>query len=596
MKVSSHISALSFRGISVSRYSLDHDISMIKLMVRQEAPEAAVFYCARTLEMLICSAVILLGETPRRSVLSNLVQLKEYNLLPGAILNWAHALRRLGNTARHSLGEITIQEAESAVYMLEHLLAWYFKEYVFRDPDLSNEFPEHGLRIIPPSRFSEFINNVTMLNHSDNIPSAWFEKNTLSLVSPALSSVIAQMLLDRGLFAQAEQFLNEAMQRFPGDLRLRQFMGLLYSRRMGKGDLDRALEILLPLYRIYREDEDSYGILGGVYKRKWYLENGRADFLQKSHEIYLEGWKHTRKASTYLGVNAAATALWLEEFKCSRLISRKVVELIKHRNRLLSSKFGDTTEHLSFWDRITLAESLLLSGELAQAFQAYSELSYKETENPDLVKIGIDQAGRDLIALGGGYLISDVFSLRSVPNAENSLALGITGHRNLGDKEKLRKILMKELECISNKMGDKSIHVVTPLAEGADRLFAATVFEVFKQVFLEVILPLEIADYCQDFTSDESRFEFSELLQKACRIKFATDSIGSVDSLQYRDRAYMECGKMVVDSCSVLFALWDGEKASGLGGTQEVVDYARSKSKPVIWFNTNTFKTNRENL
>ena len=47
----------------------------------------------------------------------------------------------------------------------------------------------------------------------------------------------------------------------------------------------------------------------------------------------------------------------------------------------------------------------------------------------------------------------------------------------------------------------------------------------------------------------------------------------------------MDAGKVVVDRSSVLLAVWDGQPSRGLGGTADVVAYARQRGVPVtvIW-------------
>ena len=47
----------------------------------------------------------------------------------------------------------------------------------------------------------------------------------------------------------------------------------------------------------------------------------------------------------------------------------------------------------------------------------------------------------------------------------------------------------------------------------------------------------------------------------------------------------MAAGKSIVDSCEMLIAIWDGKPARGLGGTGDVVRYARKTGKAVsiVW-------------
>lgn len=48
------------------------------------------------------------------------------------------------------------------------------------------------------------------------------------------------------------------------------------------------------------------------------------------------------------------------------------------------------------------------------------------------------------------------------------------------------------------------------------------------------------------------------------------------------DEAYLAAGQEVVDLTDTLLAIWDGQPARGLGGTADVVRYARSVGKRVV--------------
>jgi hypothetical protein len=63
---------------------------------------------------------------------------------------------------------------------------------------------------------------------------------------------------------------------------------------------------------------------------------------------------------------------------------------------------------------------------------------------------------------------------------------------------------------------------------------------------------------------------------------------GHLEALEHTESteaAHMEAGKVVVDRSSVLVAVWDGQPARGLGGTADVVAYARERGVPVtvVW-------------
>ena len=155
--------------------------------------------------------------------------------------------------------------------------------------------------------------------------------------------------------------------------------------------------------------------------------------------------------------------------------------------------------------------------------------------------------------------------------------IGVTGHRVL---PKFSQICLRVREVISGlvQQTDRLV-ILSPLAEGADRLVAIEVLK-FPNTSLRVVLPLEVEDYCQDFTSPASLAEFQSLLEQAEEVKVLAPA-GN------RNLAYEAAGRYVVDHCDLLIALWDGCKTHNKqGGTAEIVAYAGNKQKPLYWINS----------
>ena len=73
---------------------------------------------------------------------------------------------------------------------------------------------------------------------------------------------------------------------------------------------------------------------------------------------------------------------------------------------------------------------------------------------------------------------------------------------------------------------------------------------------LEVVLPLSIEDYLNDFNTNESKEEFKKLLASA-------NSTKSCPPAESREAAYENAGQYVVNHCDVLVAIWDGKAAAG---------------------------------
>jgi hypothetical protein len=169
--------------------------------------------------------------------------------------------------------------------------------------------------------------------------------------------------------------------------------------------------------------------------------------------------------------------------------------------------------------------------------------------------------------------------------------VGVTGHRRLPEDPELGEAVRLALGRVQELLPPSDVTpvhlaVVSPLAEGADRMVANEVL-VEPNAILETPLPFEVSEYIKDFETEESRLEFEGLLEKADVISVQKDSDG---------RAYGRVGRYVADYCDVLIALWDGETAGGAGGTAHIVEYALSKEYPVVWVETKPPFRVRENL
>jgi len=161
--------------------------------------------------------------------------------------------------------------------------------------------------------------------------------------------------------------------------------------------------------------------------------------------------------------------------------------------------------------------------------------------------------------------------------------IGVTGARTLEDATLLGSRVESVLADLQEMVGRRSVApvqyvILSPLAEGADRLVAWKALEIL-QADLEVVLPLDERDYIDDFDSPESKAEFSELHALAWRVT-------QVEPVANRAEAYEMAGHYVVDHCDVLIALWDGQPASGRGGTAEIVTYARRQRRKLYWIHT----------
>jgi tetratricopeptide (TPR) repeat protein len=577
------------------QFKLGPDLFNLAKVWAVGAPEATVFYCARTLEALASEALRTARLTPSPNAFSNLELLEYFHLLPMTTLQWAHGLRRIGNDVRHIRRAITAHDADMALLFTERWLEWFFRHFRLGRclPSLTGDGQPIGL--CPHQELYDLILALEnpQFELQPLVDRLCGPRGEEYLKAASVPAILAERCLDRKFLEAAHTILVSALERFPDDLRLRQLMGLYWSRTK---ELDCAIACLEPLAAQFPEDDETVGILAGVHKRKWLADTAQRAFLEKSHRAYRDGWKRSKKTNTYLGINAATTALWLRRGAESRQLARDVRAVLHARTRVLEAQHFDPESVFTYWDVATLAESELLLGELAEARRVYQKAFDSYPELCDPIEVTRAQAVKIGQEMGVSFRPEARPEVRPGPDESPGLIVGVTGHRVLPPGDALRARLAEVLATLrSGSLGlapaprPGPLVALSALAEGADRLVARLVLDETPDGALEVVLPLEIDDYILDFASDESIAEFRSLLNRAERITILAPGPGPKaratpdEEPSRREAAYEAGGYFVVDGCAVLIAIWDGQPARGRGGTAEIVAYARQLGRPLVW-------------
>ena len=172
-------------------------------------------------------------------------------------------------------------------------------------------------------------------------------------------------------------------------------------------------------------------------------------------------------------------------------------------------------------------------------------------------------------------------TMRERPNAQQALlplAVGVTGHRDLGTEETadVTRQVRGLFETLREAYPHTPIVLLSSLAEGADRLVARTALEC--GVDLYVVLPMERELYEQDFRSARSLDEFRDLMRNSCDCGVVTAVDGDASPAgalgPARDHRYAMAGAFMVTYSQILIALWDGSSDEMLGGTSQIVRFA----------------------
>lgn len=167
---------------------------------------------------------------------------------------------------------------------------------------------------------------------------------------------------------------------------------------------------------------------------------------------------------------------------------------------------------------------------------------------------------------------------------ERKYYVGVTGHRphRLADTPALRNEIDALLEKLATQHKDKCMVIVSPLAEGTDRIVARMAMEHHGyQLMVPLPLPWEL--YETDF-DDASRMEFAELLGRSERYFELPLRFGTAEMLATRidgqpnperDSQYALVGAFLSQFCDELIAVYDGQPAAGEGGTGQVVAWRK---------------------
>ena len=147
------------------------------------------------------------------------------------------------------------------------------------------------------------------------------------------------------------------------------------------------------------------------------------------------------------------------------------------------------------------------------------------------------------------------------------MIVAVSGHRDVIITPSIRQELQGFFDGLTQH--HRTIVLLDALADGADQCVAEIALK-YDNITLEVPLPLEKTAYIKTI---KNKIRFNALLKSAQK----------VHSLPARyDHPYENLGRYLVDRADMLLALWDGSYNDKIGGTGEVIRYARTLEKPIV--------------
>lgn len=122
------------------------------------------------------------------------------------------------------------------------------------------------------------------------------------------------------------------------------------------------------------------------------------------------------------------------------------------------------------------------------------------------------------------------------------------------------------------------LRMVSALADGADTIVAKAALAAGWRV--DACLPFPRDEYANDFSEGAHHDDFVALLEKA------SSTFELPGTHAEATAAYEAVGRLVLEQCDVLLALWDGDPNRGRGGTSRVVADAVARHIPVVHIHT----------
>ena len=180
----------------------------------------------------------------------------------------------------------------------------------------------------------------------------------------------------------------------------------------------------------------------------------------------------------------------------------------------------------------------------------------------------------------------DYFSRSAGTAIARTIVIGVSGHRPHKmdvDNQELRDQVVEALQGFREEYPNCQFTVLSPLAEGTDRLVAKLAMEVLG-ASLQVPLPLPYDLYVSDFNTQESVEEFKLLVGQAEYYYEMPMRFGNIRELAFREgletnearnKQYALAGAYVIQRCDRLFAIYDGLSENGTGGTSQIVRWYR---------------------
>ena len=172
---------------------------------------------------------------------------------------------------------------------------------------------------------------------------------------------------------------------------------------------------------------------------------------------------------------------------------------------------------------------------------------------------------------------------RTMNESKIPFIISVTGHIDIDEQslEFAKQELNTLFTQLNNKLSDTPIYLMSALAEGSDRIVAKEALK--NKIKLICPLPFEKDEYKKDFSSEESKTEFEDLLSKSVNsYSIGYDEPNGKEQID-RSVQYKKIGRHLNDNCNMLIALWDEKIIDKEGGTSWVVSHKEQNNTDTLY-------------
>jgi class 3 adenylate cyclase/tetratricopeptide (TPR) repeat protein len=375
--------------------------------------------------------------------------------------------------------------------------------------------------------------------------------------------------LSAGEFLIAHDAARAAVGEFhPDDDWLKQRMALALAQM---GSATRAQEILTPLVANKPPNRETLSILGRTYKDQWCANPSNEHFLRQSFDCYNRAFE-IEPPDFYPGINAATVAFLLKETDKANSLARKVLEICQ-------------AQPDDYWKNATIAETLVILGDLDGARQAYRAAVGAANGNLHALSSTRKQARALSQHLHGRTdFFDDCFPIPKL--------VVFSGHMiDAPDRrvprfppemeDAVKQLLEKQLEAMNAGIGFASA------ACGSDILFLEAMLA--RGAAIHIVLPWPADEFVKTSVDLDGKGtwnkRFESVLGRAASIRVLGQLYmpGSVTGFEYCNLAVNGLARIFARSLDLEITplvIWDGF-AGAPGGTGSFVRYWRNQRIPL---------------